>query len=423
MKRLKVMTTLIRAKKRPSMKHWGGFIRLSMVSLFLVGILSVAVLWLWLDQPRKDVDGQEFNWNLPQGFPSPEVPLENPMSPAKVELGRRLFYDKQLSGNGLQSCATCHQQGLAFTDGQAQPFGSTGQRVRRNSMSLINVAYATHFTWAHNGLQSLERQILIPLFNENPVEMGLTGSQERLIEALAADPEYNDFFSRAFSAANPVTMDNVVKALASFVRSLVSFQSPFDRYAYAGDDSALSPLALEGLGLFMSERLECRHCHSGFNFSETSQHASQKGEMVAFHVTGLYYPREDIDQFEVVGSGSHIGSPLLDRGLYDVTFQDSHKDRFKAPSLRNVAVTAPYMHDGSLATLEEVIEFYARGGREAPSEYFYDGGLHPSKSLFVRGFELSEHERLALKTFLESLTDPTIFANPNWSNPKLRPDS
>lgn len=201
-------------------------------------------------------------------------------------------------------------------------------------------------------------------------------------------------------------MDNVVKALASFVRSIVSFQSPFDRYAYYSEDNALSEQALEGLALFMSERLECRHCHSGFNFADTSQHANEKGEPDTFHVTGLYYPLQSV-----------INGIEVDRGLYHMSGIDKDKDRFRAPSLRNVAVTAPYMHDGSIQSLEEVLDFYSNAGRPAVRKGFGDGRLHPHKSLFIKGFSLTEAEKAALMAFFLSLTDNDVLSEARWSQP------
>lgn len=394
-------------------KHYVAF-GLGMLLVCLVIAFSFACL---RSEPTPYV------WHLPPGFPEPPIPLDNPMTVEKVELGRHLFYDKQLSGNGLQSCASCHQQDLAFTDGVAMPVGSTGQVVNRNSMSLVNVAYNRHFTWAHNGLANLEQQILMPLFNEQPVEMGLTGAQERVLAALASDKQYQALFAKAFPEANSITMDNVVKALASFVRSIVSFRSAFDRYAYYGDDSALSEQALEGLALFMSERLECRHCHSGFNFADTSQHASEKGEPDAFHVTGLYYPlgssvRSPLQPLSQSPLQSVLAGGEVDRGLYHVSGVETDKDRFRAPSLRNIAVTAPYMHDGSIQSLEDVLDFYSSAGRPAIYEGFGDGRLHPHKSLFIKGFSLTEAEKAALMAFFLSLTDNDVLSEARWSQPR-----
>lgn len=372
-----------------------------------VAVLSGGVMWfLQTTTAKHALHGTPYIWQLPSGFPAPPVPSGNPMTVEKVELGRHLFYDKRLSGNGLQSCGTCHQQELAFTDGVALPVGSTGELVGRNSMSLVNVAYNSHFTWAHNGLNELEQQVLIPLFSEQPVEMGVAGKQDQVLAAFHADEHYQRLFEAAYPEADTVTMDHLVKALASFVRSIVSFQSPFDRYAYYGEDHALPAEALKGLELFMSERLECRHCHSGFNFSDTSQHAGDLGEPKTFHITGLYYP---------LAAGSDTFLP--DRGLYKVTGLESDKDRFRAPSLRNIALTAPYMHDGSVGSLAGVIDFYADAGRDGFSEGYGDGRLHPHKSLFIKGFSLTPSERSALDAFFLSLTDQKVTQAAKWAAP------
>ena len=214
------------------------------------------------------------------------------MTIEKVELGRRLFYDARLSANGTQSCASCHRQTLAFSDGAQVAIGSTGQRHRRNSMALVNPAYAATFTWAHSGITTLEQQMLMPLFGETPIEMGAAGHEREILERLEADPGYRKLFARAYPWRwRTITFDNIVKAIASFVRTLNSFGSPFDRYAYFGEDAALSESQLRGMSLFMSERLECAHCHNGFNFSQFVTHEAAQPAERPFHVTGLYYPR------------------------------------------------------------------------------------------------------------------------------------
>lgn len=348
-----------------------------------------------------------WEWDLPGGFPVPKVPDDNPMSEAKVELGRWLFYDVRLSANETQSCASCHRQELAFTDGRTTAVGSTGEVHRRNSMSLANVAWVNTLTWANPVLRTLEQQALIPMFGEDPVELGMAGKEELLIQRLESDPIYPGLFAQAFpDDPAPIDLGNVVRALAAFQRTLVSGNSPWDRYAHGRDESAISEAARRGAELFFSERLECFHCHGGFNFSDSSTHESSAIEEIAFHNTGLY----NLD-----GEGAY---PPLDPGLADVTARPEDMGRFRAPTLRNIAVTAPYMHDGSIATLEEVIDHYARGGRrieEGP--YAGDGSASPLKSNFVKGFQLTEREKADLIAFLESLTDESFLTDPRFSNP------
>jgi cytochrome c peroxidase len=348
----------------------------------------------------------DYDWQLPASVPAPKVPMDNPMSQAKVDLGRWLFYDTRLSGNQTMSCASCHVQALAFTDGRARSVGSTGEIHPRGSMSLVNVAFASRLTWANPQLDKLEDQALVPLLGDNPVEMGLGGHEDRAVALLREQSRYSALLEEAFpNDADPHSLVNVVRAIAAFVRTINSFDSPYDRYL-AGDESALSPAAVRGMDLFFSERLECFHCHGGFNFTDSTTHSSSRVERVGYHNTGLY---------NVDGNGAY---PDDNTGLYDMTGQRRDMGRFKAPSLRNVAVSAPYMHDGSVATLDEVIDNYARGGRRIEDgEHAGDGRLNPFKSEFVTGFELSGSERADLLAFLHALTDETVLTDPRFADP------
>jgi cytochrome c peroxidase len=350
----------------------------------------------------------EFQWQLPEGLPLPEVPLDNPMSEVKVELGRRLFYDTRLSGNGTVSCASCHIQALAFTDGKARSIGATGAVHPRSAMSLVNSAYASRLTWANPLLDRLEDQALTPLLGDNPVEMGLGGKEQSFAELLRVDPIYSVLTARAFpDDQDPYSLLNGVRAISTFTRTIVSADSPYDQFL-AGDETAINVAAQRGMELFFSERLECFHCHGGFNFTDSTTHASVSVEQVGYHNTGLYNLNSD---------GSY---PTENTGLFDMTGKRRDMGRFKAPSLRNVAVTAPYMHDGSVATLHDVIANYERGGRLIETgRNAGDGRLSPFKSEFVKGFDLSDTERDDLIAFLESLTDQTVLADPRFSNPFL----
>jgi cytochrome c peroxidase len=348
-----------------------------------------------------------FPIDLPAGFPMPIVPADNPLTREKIELGRHLFYDVRLSANGTQSCASCHDQARAFTDGRARAVGSTGQAHPRNSMSLANVAYASTLTWANPNLLTLETQAAVPLFGIDPIiELGLRGHEDLAIEHLQAEPRYPPLFAAAFPGdPQPLTMANVQRALASFERALISGRSPFDRYRYGGDKNALSAEQKRGLDLFGSETLECFHCHSGFNFTDSVSHSGLPPEP-SFHNTGLY----NID-----GKG---GFPVESRGLIDFTGKPDDMGKFKAPTLRNVAKTAPYMHDGSIATLEGVLEHYVAGGRTISSGPTAGvGSANPYKSGFISGFVISEADKRAVIAFLESLTDEVFLSDPTLSNP------
>lgn len=344
---------------------------------------------------------------LPPGFPSPVIPSDNPVSPEKAELGRHLFYEKRLSGNGTQACSSCHEQARAFTDGLVTPLGSTGESHPRNSQSLTNVAYNASLTWANPVLTQLEQQALIPIFGEHPIELGALTHEDEILGRLESDPLYVDLFGAAFPGTDtPFTWDNVVAALATFQRTLISGNSPFDQFTYQGNKSALSPAQKRGMELFFAERLECHHCHSGFNFTESTVHENSRFDALLFHNNGLY----NID-----GNG---GYPANNTGLHDITGNPEDMGKFRPPTLRNIAVTAPYMHDGSIETLEEVIRMYERGGRlieEGP--YAGDGSTSPLRSGLVAGFSLTDQERDDLIQFLHSLTDNTFLENEAFSNP------
>ena len=347
----------------------------------------------------------EYNWNLPEWTPKPVVPEDNPMSAEKVELGRHLFYDRRLSVTGDYSCASCHKQALAFTDGKQVAIGATDEKHPRNSMSLTNIAYNPVLTWGNPLMTRLETQALVPMFGEHPLEMGMAGKEQEIIEWLRNDPEYSRMFAAAFTEENPINISNLTKALASFERNLLSFNSPYDRYRYEGDGNAISTAAKRGEKLFNSERLECFHCHGGINFSDSIVHERLAFTEIAFHNTGLY----NID-----GKGSY---PPQNTGVHEISQELKDMGRFKAPTLRNIALTAPYMHDGSIATLEEVIEHYEAGGRAiAEGKWAGVGSKNPYKSGFIKGFKLIESEKQDLLTFLHSLTDEEFINNPAFSN-------
>lgn len=370
------------------------------LALCVVAILAVATWWL--------SDSRDYVWQLPDNTPRPTVPADNPMSATKVELGRWLFYDTRLSGNKTMSCASCHLQALAFTDGRARSVGSTGEIHPRSSMSLVNVAYASRLTWANPLLHRLEDQALTPLLGDKPVEMGLGGRMADFPVLLRTEPKYRDLTRNAFpNDQDPYSLLNGVRAISAFLRTIVSFESPYDQYI-RGDDTVMSDAAVRGMDLFFSEQLECFHCHGGFNFTDSTTHASATIDQVGYHNTGLY---------NLEGVGAY---PEDNTGLYDMTGERRDMGRFKAPSLRNVAVTAPYMHDGSVPTLEEAISHYKRGGRLIEEgENAGDGRLSPFKSEFIQGFEISDEEQLDLIAFLEALTDPVVLSDKRFSNPFL----
>ncbi len=378
---------------------------------FSFGIVALLCWWMSLwwgnwDAHSLRAASVEFDWGIPYNLPVPFVPEDNPMNAAKVQMGRYLFYDPRLSVTGTLSCAGCHHQALAFAEDKTVSVGATGESHPRNSMSLTNVGYASVLTWSNPLLRNLEQQSLIPLFGEHPVEMGMVGREGEILELLKTDPVYQSLFPQAFAADLEPTLAHLTKALAAFERSLISFNSPYDRYRFGGDPDAISISARRGEQLFNSERLECFHCHGGINFSDSVQHERLRFPEISFHNTGLY----NLD-----ANGSY---PFPNTGIHEITGDPADMGRFKAPTLRNIALTAPYMHDGSIATLADVIAHYAAGGRT-----IHEGSLagigreNPWKSQFVVGFAITAQEQADLLAFLNSLTDPTFVTNPDLANP------
>lgn len=343
---------------------------------------------------------QTYRWNLPPGFPPPLAPADNPMTPEKVHLGCRLFFDARLSINRQYSCASCHRPALAFTDGRQHAVGATGEAVRRNAMSLTNVAYNAAYTWASRDTRTLEAQMTTPLFGKHPIEMGLHADDATLIVELQADATLAQAFRESFPGESaPVSMDNIIKAIAAFQRTLISGRSPFDRYVYEDDRRALTPAARRGMELFFSARSGCANCHSGFNFSGAIAHERTPNREALFANTGLY----NID-----GQGAY---PDDDRGLLEETRAPIDMGKFRVPTLRNVALTAPYMHDGSMATLEEVLDHYSAGGRaRGASNGYVDSHIRP--------LELSAQDKADLIEFLRSLTDEE-FVKADWQACKV----
>ncbi|MCB9431844.1 MAG: right-handed parallel beta-helix repeat-containing protein [Ardenticatenaceae bacterium] len=294
---------------------------------------------------------------LQREFPATNEPADNPTTDDKALLGRLLFFDPVLSQNNDIACASCHNPNLGFSDGKTVATGPDGTPLTRNTPGLWNVAYAQNLFW-DGRLDSLEAQVEFPL--THPHEMGVDDTAA-LVAELAAIPEYEQLFEAVYDDA--VTLDNIEKSLAAFQRTLISNNSPFDQYA-AGNFEALTAQQRRGLALFRSGATRCFECHAAPTFAS--------------------------DTFRVVGV------PSDDPGRAGVV-NDGLTGAFKVPSLRNVVLTAPYMHNGSLATLEDVVDFYAEGGGRAHGADNVD--------VFVNGFELNAQERADLASFLYALTD------------------
>jgi len=299
---------------------------------------------------------EPYKLQIPGGFPEPEIPSHNPLSREKVNLGRKLFFDPVLSADSSVSCGSCHLPQSAFANHDAVALGISGHAGMRNVPSLVNIAYHPYL-FAEGEVPDLESQAIAPLQHED--EMGF--NLRKAVERLNSDETYMLLFYDAFGA--PASTATLVRALACYERTLISASSPFDQFT-AGDGSALSPSEKRGMKLFFSDRTNCSSCHSGFNFTN-----------YAFENIGLY-------------------ETYNDAGKKRATDLPQDEGKFKTPSLRNVWLTWPYMHDGSLGTLKEVVAFYNEGGKK-----------HPNKNPLIRPLGLSEQEQKDLVEFLESLTD------------------
>jgi cytochrome c peroxidase len=347
-----------------------------------------------------------FRWPMPAWMPPPPVPDDITMTPELVDLGRHLFYDARLSVDGQTACASCHQQELAFSDGRPVGVGAHGTVGHRNSPSLANVGYMPTLTWANPHFTTLEFQALVPMFGTEPVEMGMAGQEEALFARLAADPYYAEAFPASFPDRPAPDLYTITRALGAFQRTLISLNSAYDRATYYGEVDAMTDAARRGQALFFDHRLECYHCHTGALFSDNLQTSLTPFPENAFHNTGLY---------NIGGTGAYPAGGL---GLYEFTGVPSDMGRFRTPSLRNVAVTAPYMHDGSIATLEEVIRHYAAGGRSiADGPHAGVGAENPFKDAMIVGLEISDAEIADLTAFLESLTDQDFLTDPTFADP------
>jgi cytochrome c peroxidase len=322
-----------------------------------------------------------------------------------TELGRYLFFDRRLSINNTRSCGTCHNPAFAFTDGYKRSLGAFADMHQRNTQPVFNLSYFKYLTSADSSIHLAEQQMSNPLFNQHPVEMGLTGNEAAILKRLEQDSLYTKLFANSFPGKkNHITVQNIITAISSFIYTIVSDQSAYDAYL-KGDTTALSSTEKRGMQLFFSKELKCAACHGGFNFS-TPLVRNIKGDTVFFFNTGLY---------NTDTKGSY---PAYDPGLYQHTKQPGDMGAFRVPTLRNLAFTAPYLHDGSAETLEEVISIYENGGRNlTEGEYKGNGRKNIYKHSLITGFKLNSQQRKELIGFLLSLSDSSVLTNPAYANP------
>jgi cytochrome c peroxidase len=312
------------------------------------------------------VAARQVPWPVPRGIHEPlKTPAGNPMTAAKVELGRKLFSDKQLSRTSAVACATCHDPDRAFSDPRTIAIGVDGRTGKRHSPALVNRGFGDTFFWDGRAT-SLEAQVVMPIADPNEMDFTVAG----VVSRLQSDKNYARDFAAAFG--RPINGTDLGYALAAFVRSIVSGDSRVDRY-FDGDATALTPTELRGLRAFRGPGL-CTTCHKGGNFTDED-----------FHNTGVAW---------VPDNGS--GGRLTDRGRAVVTNRTEDEGAFRTPTLREIARTAPYMHNGSLPTLEAVVDFYDRGGRRNPS---LDKDIMPLR--------LSTADKAALVEFLKALNGTT----------------
>lgn len=301
---------------------------------------------------------------IPKGFPNIDFPEGNEFTEARWQLGKQLFFDPILSADSSISCVSCHQPELAFSDDVAFSPGVANRPGKRNAPTLANLAYHPYFT-REGGVPTLEMQVLVPIQEHNEFDFNIILIAERLNQ----DSSYIKMAQDAYQRLPDAFV--ITRALACFERSLLSGYSPYDQYTNYNKTNALSEAALRGRDLFFSNRTNCSQCHSGFNFSDYS-----------FQNNGLYEIYEDEGRFRLTG-------------------EDSDRALFKVPSLRNIELTAPYMHDGSMMSLEEVIDHYSVGGKN-----------HPQKNELIQALDLSDTEKNDLIEFLKSLTDEAFVNNP-----------
>ncbi len=330
------------------------------------------------------------------------TPTSKEKEQAQIHIGHRLFFDPQLSINHTKSCSSCHAPEFAFTDGYRTSVSPLGENLQHNAPSILNASELKTLDWANPEANSLIKQMTRPLFNEYPLELGLHKHIDSFKHYFFSQEAYANWFELAYAYDTSRFLQKVMECLAQYEGQLKSVNSAYDRFLQ-GEKNALTLDQKVGMKLFLSDTLKCGTCHGGKHFSNAYQ--TNNKDSIYFNI-GLY---------DVGGRNAY---PETCKGLVDKTNKSSDAGKFKVPGLRNVAQTAPYMHDGSVASLEDVITIYARGGRmieKGPDAG--DGKLNPNKHAFIKGFSLSDNEKRQLISFLHALTDTSYLKNPLYQNP------
>ena len=321
-------------------------------------LIYAGILMLLAACSKQGIDGNSvIRMTVPKGFPYPTIPADNQPTDNRIALGKKLFFDPVLSRDSTISCSSCHHTDKYFTDALAVSIGIDGRTGTRNAPSLINVAWQKTMFW-DGGVPTLEQQVLSPI--EAHAEMDYDVNE--VVKRLTASPEYVKLTQLAYGKApSPFTL---TRAIACYERTLIGTRSKFDDYQYYNSTTALNASETRGMNIFFGEKGECFHCHNEYNFT--------------------------IDDYRNNGLYAHYA----DSGRARITLLPDDVGKFKVPSLRNVGVTPPYMHDGSLPTLEAVVTHYNNGGQN-----------HPNKSPFIKPLLLTTNEQQDLVNFLKALTD------------------
>jgi len=309
------------------------------------------------------------------------------------KIGHFLFFDKDLSFNQSKSCASCHNPDLIFTDGYNKSLGIYADELTRNTPSLINVSERHYLNLANPNITQLEHQMNGPLFNTSPKEMGVKGHENTILKRLNEKAIYKNLLQ----GTSKLKINDIKNYIGTYLRTLNTHNSKFDDYQCNINDNALSKIEKQGMELFFSKKMGCGNCHNGINLD-----TPLSGEI--FANTGLYNINKSY--------------PQSDLGVQKITRLAKDNGKFRIPSLKNIALTAPYYHDGSAMTLTQVIDIYAAGGRNIiDGEFIGNGQLHPNKDKRLNSFQLDKAERKALLSFLFALTDTSYLSNPLFLDP------
>ncbi len=332
------------------------------ICLFFAGIIFSSCA----KDPKIIVEPDAYVLNVPSGFVFPNIPEDNPLTTAKIALGKKLFYEKALSVDSTISCGTCHKQEFAFSDNVAVTAGVEGRLGFRNAPTLTNIAWSPEMLM-DGGNPTLETQVYVPI--ETHFEMDF--NMVLLVNRLNADAEYVDAFNNVFGT-NPDPF-GITRALAAFERTIISGNSRFDQYYYQGKTEVLNEQEINGMHLFFSPTLKCASCHGGYLFTD----------------------------FTYQNNG-YFTDYSADSGRARISLLSEDVGKFKVPTLRNIALTAPYMHNGQINSLEAIIDSYANGGSG-----------HVNQSELIQGFVLTAQEKENLILFLNTLTDNQFINNPD----------